>query len=270
MPATPCSAPSGALGATRPDPPPHPHNPPSGLIRAVTPSVATPLPLSHRPRLSTRAGDRSGLAQVLRALQHPPSIHSLPNSAYDSFQLSPFRLIFVLEKTEHCKSSVTCHEEGINQTTSILVDQARSRSVESRDGIGNTFQRCDGARRAYPAPRCRPDPNSSFGIQNDGKSLHHLYHSNSSRMVNTSNWRLRAKKTFTLSSNAVMRVSAQHPKVSPSSSSVSEIIARNRCHRRPAKLNAFNRSCIPASSIKSYRRRLFVLRWQGGTHAAPV
>ena len=26
----------------------------------------------------------------------------------------------------------------------------------------------------------------------------------------------------------------------------------------------------PASSIKSYRRRLFVLRWQGGTHAAPV
>ena len=27
---------------------------------------------------------------------------------------------------------------------------------------------------------------------------------------------------------------------------------------------------IPASSIKSYRRRLFVLRWQGGTHAAPV
>ena len=98
------AAPSGALGATRPDPPPHPHNPPSGLIRAVAPSVATPLPpppnpLSHRPRLSTRAGDRSGLAQVLRALQHPPSIHSLPNSAYGSFYLSPFRLIFVLEKT---------------------------------------------------------------------------------------------------------------------------------------------------------------------------
>ena len=88
------------------------------------------------------------------------------------------------------------------------------------------------------------DTNSSFGIQNDGKSLHHLYHSNSSRMVNTSNWRLRAKKTFTLSSNAVMRVSAQHPKAFPSSSSVSEIIARNRCHSRPAKLNAFNRSCI--------------------------
>ena len=87
---------------------------------------------------------------------------------------------------------------------------------------------------------------SSFGIQNDGKSLHHLYHSNSSRMVNTSNWRLRAKKTFTLSSNAVMRVSAQHPKAFPSSSSVSEIIARNRCHSRPAKLNAFNRSCISA------------------------
>ena len=88
--------------------------------------------------------------------------------------------------------------------------------------------------------------NSSFGIQNDGKSLHHRYHSNSSRMVNTSNWRLRAKKIFTLSSNAVMRVSAQHPKASPSSSSVSEIIARNRCHSRPAKLNAFNRSCISA------------------------
>ena len=87
---------------------------------------------------------------------------------------------------------------------------------------------------------------SSFGIQNDGKSLHHRYHSNSSRMVNTSNWRLRAKKIFTLSSNAVMRVSAQHPKASPSSSSVSEIIARNRCHSRPAKLNAFNRSCISA------------------------
>ena len=92
-PATPCSSPSGALGATRPDPPPHPHNPPSGLIRAVAPSGATPLPptppLSHRPRLSTRAEDRSGLAQVLRALQHPPSIHSLPNSAYDSFYLPP-------------------------------------------------------------------------------------------------------------------------------------------------------------------------------------
>ena len=88
--------------------------------------------------------------------------------------------------------------------------------------------------------------NSSFGIQNDGKSLHHRYHSNSSRMVNTSNWRLRAKQIFTLSSNAVMRVSAQHPKASPSSSSVSEIIARNRCHSRPAKLNAFNRSCISA------------------------
>ena len=93
MPATPCSSPSGALGATRPDPPPHPHNPPSGLIRAVAPSGATPLsptpPLSHRPPLSTRAGDRSGLAQVLRALQHPPSIHSLPNSAYRSCYLPP-------------------------------------------------------------------------------------------------------------------------------------------------------------------------------------
>ena len=95
-PATPCSSPSGASGALRPDPPPHPHNPPSGLIRAVAPSAATPLssppnapPLSHRPRLSTRAEDRSGLAQVLRALQHPPSIHSLPNSAYDSFYLPP-------------------------------------------------------------------------------------------------------------------------------------------------------------------------------------
>ena len=106
-----------------------------------------------------------------------------------------------------------------------------------------------GPRKGYPAVPMPPNNltyTSSFGIQNDGKSLHHLYHSNSSRMVNTSNWRLRAKKTFTLSSNAVMRVSAQHPKVSPSSSSVSEIIARNRCHRRPAKLNAFNRSCISA------------------------
>ena len=89
------TAPSGALGATRPDPPPHPHNPPSGLIRAVAPSGATPLPLPPTPSLSpssplsTRAGDRSGLAQVLRALQHPPSIHSPPNSAYGSFYLPP-------------------------------------------------------------------------------------------------------------------------------------------------------------------------------------
>ena len=43
------AAPSGALGATRPDPPPHPHNPPSGLIRAVAPSVATPLPPPPTP-----------------------------------------------------------------------------------------------------------------------------------------------------------------------------------------------------------------------------
>ena len=93
--------------------------------------------------------------------------------------------------------------------------------------------------------------NSSFGIQNDGKSLHHLYHSNSSRMVNTSNWRLCSKKRFTLSSNAIMRLSAQHPKASPSSSSVSEIIARNRCHSRPAKLNAFNRSCISSFGIQN-------------------
>ena len=97
---------TGALGATRPDPPPHPHIPPPGSIRAVAPSVATALsPLQHhltcphRLRPSSQAGDRPELEQVLRTLQHPPSIHSLPNSTCGSFYLSPFRLVFVLEKT---------------------------------------------------------------------------------------------------------------------------------------------------------------------------
>ena len=75
---------------------------------------------SHRPYdspvpsapLSLRAEDRAGLVQVLRSLQHPPSIHPLPNSAYDSFYLSPFRLIFVLEKTPSRHSPLSSRKRG--------------------------------------------------------------------------------------------------------------------------------------------------------------
>ena len=42
-----------------------------------------------RRRLNLRVPDQSGHAQVLRALQHHPSIHSLPNSDYGSFYLLP-------------------------------------------------------------------------------------------------------------------------------------------------------------------------------------
>ena len=42
-----------------------------------------------RPPGTLRTTPRAGLAQVLRALQHPPSIHSLPNSAYGSCYLPP-------------------------------------------------------------------------------------------------------------------------------------------------------------------------------------
>ena len=53
-----------------------------------------------------RVGDGSDVEQgPLRACAGPsfhstsPSIHTLPNSAYRSFSLSHFRLIFVLDKT---------------------------------------------------------------------------------------------------------------------------------------------------------------------------
>ena len=94
-PATHCSAPSGAPGALRPDLPSHPRNPTARPCPGGGPPWGGPLPtaptarLSCRRRLNLRIPDRSGLAQVLRALQHRPSIHSLPNSDYGSFYLLP-------------------------------------------------------------------------------------------------------------------------------------------------------------------------------------
>ena len=94
-PATHCSAPSGAPGALRPDLPSHPRNPTARPCPGGGPPWGGPLPtaptarLSYRRRLNLRVPDQSGLAQVLRALQHRPSIHSLPNSDYGSFYLLP-------------------------------------------------------------------------------------------------------------------------------------------------------------------------------------
>ena len=78
-PAAHCSAPSGALGTPRPDLPPPP--PPQSTARPIpggeplcchtAPSPPQHLACSHRPRLDSRAEDRSGLAQVLRTLQYP-------------------------------------------------------------------------------------------------------------------------------------------------------------------------------------------------------
>ena len=90
-----CSAPSGAPGALRPDLPSLPRNPTARPCPGGGPPWGGPLPtaptarLSCRRRLNLRIPDRSGLAQVLRALQHRPSIHSLPNSDYGSFYLPP-------------------------------------------------------------------------------------------------------------------------------------------------------------------------------------
>ena len=94
-PATHCSAPSGAPGALRPDLPSHPRNPTARPCPGGGPPWGGPLPtaptarLSCPRRLNLRVPDRSGLAQVLRALQHRPSIHPLPNSDYGSFYLPP-------------------------------------------------------------------------------------------------------------------------------------------------------------------------------------
>ena len=70
--------------------------PPPDHARGGGPPWGDPLPTAptarlsyRRRRLNLRIPDRSGLAQVLRALQHRPSIHSLPNSDYGSFYLPP-------------------------------------------------------------------------------------------------------------------------------------------------------------------------------------
>ena len=105
MPATRCSAPSGASGALRPDPPPHPHNPPSGLIRAVAPSVATPLSPPPSPSPVPSSPPQHPSRGPLRACTGPscPStspFHSLTSQLRLPLLLPPtFRLISVLEKT---------------------------------------------------------------------------------------------------------------------------------------------------------------------------
>ena len=88
------------------------------LVNEFTRNTLSPFLNSHRPclfpthtldakgrvrrRYRLRAEDRAGLVQALRSLQHLPSIHSLPNSAYDSFHRSPFQAHLRIGKDFPC------------------------------------------------------------------------------------------------------------------------------------------------------------------------